>query len=161
MPENRVLKFLLYVRYILGNVAAAFLVAVPARLILIGGESDMFHSLAYGIVFLLGFALLIPVSRFDWRTVTVPQFMRFETVVNFYSSVISALLLGASFLVAELHETRHVFWIVFLINVFAWGTKKVHVFLFRTRYDRSKPAFDSAATTMVDGDTVFRPREDA
>ncbi|MHC4597495.1 MAG: hypothetical protein ACYS47_00670 [Planctomycetota bacterium] len=161
MPNNRVLKFLLYVRYILGNVAAAFLVAVPARMILVGGESDMFLSLAYGVVFLLGFALLIPVSRFDWRTVTVPQFMRFELVVHFYSSTVSAVLLGASLLVPALSETRKVFWIVFLINLFAWGTKKVNVFLFRTRYDRGKPVFDASASTVVEGDTVVRPRPDA
>ncbi|MHC5077935.1 MAG: hypothetical protein ACYTHN_02875, partial [Planctomycetota bacterium] len=125
-----------------------------------GKDWYLVHSLAYGIVFLLAFALLIPVSRFDWRTVTVPEFMRFEATVHFFSALVAALLLGASLLIPELRNNRHVFWIVLLITGFAWLQKKMHSFLFRTKFVKKEPAFDPSAPTVAEGDTVFRPRND-
>ncbi|MHC4777195.1 MAG: hypothetical protein ACYTFG_01320 [Planctomycetota bacterium] len=158
MPKGHVGKFLLYVRYVLGNMAAGFLVAVPAQLILRGKDLYLVHSLAYGIVFLLGFALLIPISRFDWRTTTVPEFMRFESITNLFASIFSGILLGMSFILPELHRNMHVFLIVFFINFMAFLHKKTHSFLFNARFLTREPAFDPSGPTVADGDTVFRPR---
>lgn len=163
MPEGRVVSFLLHLRYVAGHLAAGFLVAVPAQLILRREDAYLVHSLAYGIVCLLAFLLLLPLSRFDWRSVTVPEFIHFERAVAFYAALLAGGLLVASLFAPPLEKIYTVFWIVFLVNFFNWANKKVNTYFFAARKPKriEEPPFDGTGPTMTEGDTkiLFRPGE--
>ncbi len=161
MPAGKALRFLLFVRYVLGTLASGFLVAVPAQLLLRGMESHLLYSLGFGVVFLLGFLLLLPVSRFDWRSVTVPAFMRFQVRVSFASMLLSGVLLVAS-LLPSLERNREVFGFVLAITFFSWAQNKANDLLHKSRFENEEapsPTVDLHAPTVVDNDTKIKRNE--
>jgi hypothetical protein len=126
--------FLLRVRYVLGSLAAGFLVSVPAQLVLRGTDWSLLHSIAFGIVFLLGSLLLVPFTRVDWRLVALPEFKRFELSVSFYSMLLAAALQPLPFLFRAFAPNKPVFWLVFVLMGFAWGQNKFYSLIFREFY---------------------------
>jgi len=158
MPSGRILSFLLHLRYILGNLAGGFLVAVPAQLILRGKDWYLVHSLAYGIVFLLAFVILIPLSRMDWKNVTVPEFVRFERATASYAAMIALALLAASFLAPALESNRPIFWFVFAITSFGSAQKWTQSWLFHAKKEKMDHSVDPHAPTIDDHDTTIRHR---
>lgn len=160
MAATRMQKILLHVRYLLGQMAAGFLVSVPAQAILRGVEWILVYSLAFGVVFLVGYLLLLPLSRFDWRTVTVPDFIRFESQVSFTAMLLSAALLLLTILFPEeLRNNREVFWFVLAINFFLWAQKKFYSWLYSTKFGMPlQPADLSGPTVVSDDATKIRQR---
>jgi hypothetical protein len=126
--------FLLRARYVLGSLAAGFLVSVPAQLVLRGTDWSLLHSIAFGIVFLLGSLLLVPFTRIDWCRVALPEFKRFELSVSFYAMLLAAVLQPLPFLSGTLAPNKPVFWLVFVLMVFAWGQNKFYSLVFRELY---------------------------
>jgi hypothetical protein len=130
---------LLRARYVLGSLAAGFLVSVPAQIVLRGMDWVLLRSLAFGIVFLVGMALLIPFTPFDWTRVTLPAFKRFELSVSFWAMLLAAALMPLGFLVEALKPNRPVFWLVFVLMAFAWGQNKAYSLIFRELYSADAP----------------------
>ncbi len=116
--DRRAASLLLHARHVMGSLAAGFMVAVPIQLVLRGKEVQIFQSLAWGIVFLLGQVLLIPVSHFDWSGVRVPRFKRFQKSVSFYAAMTAAALFVLSFLFETMAANRSVFWFVLVLAFF-------------------------------------------
>ena len=158
MPSGRITSFLLHFRYVVGQLAAGFLLSVPAQLILRGKDAFLVHSLAYGIVFLLGYVLLIPVSRFEWTNITVPEFWRFEITISFWATLVTLVLLLASLVTPLLKSNQHVFWFVFVITFFYWAQRKGYALLFDHWPVKAVAPVDPNAPTVIEGDTKIRRR---
>ena len=159
MPSGKIRNFLLHLRYVLGNLAAGFLVAVPAQLILRGKDWYLVHSLAYGIVFLLAYVILIPLSRLDWWNVTVPEFVRFERTTASFSAAVALALLLASFAAPPLQNNRPVFWFVFVITAFGAAQKWAQSWLFHAKKEKMDYSVNPHSPTIEEHDTTIRHRK--
>jgi len=137
LPPKGPLLILLHARYVLGQLAAGFLVSVPVQLLLRGGEVHLFQSLAWGIVFLAGSLLLVPLTPFDWSSVTLPRYKRFEMWVCFLTAAVSLILFLSSYLIEPIGRNRSVMWFVLVISLFAWARERANLFLFPAFYRES------------------------
>jgi hypothetical protein len=127
---------LLRMRYVLGSLAAGFLVSAPAQWALRGVDwGALLHAVAFGVVFLVAMGLAVPFTQVDWSRVTLPQFKRFELSVSFYAMLLAAALLPLAWFVDALTENRPGFWLVFVLMAFAWGQNKAYSFIFREFYE--------------------------
>jgi len=133
---------LLHARYVLGQLAAGFLVSVPVQLLLRGGEVHLFQSLAWGIVFLAGSVLLLPLTPFDWSRVNIPRYKRFEATVCFIAAAVARLLFLSSYIVEPIGRNRSVMWFVFVITLFAWARERGNMLLFPAFYRKPQSGGD-------------------
>src|SRR5579871_4918098 len=96
----RLARAVLVVRYVMGFLAGGFLISVP---ISIGsrvgygvGLGDAVRASAvsclYGVIFLVPFLGLIPLTRIDWREMRVPEFQLFELTVAKWAAAAAGLL---------------------------------------------------------------------
>ncbi len=141
-------RVLLHVRYVCGYLAGGFLVSVPIAIgSKVGGDLQLLDavrqsalSVLYGLVLLVPFFGLWPVTRIDWKAMNVPEFQIFELAVTRWAALVASFLL---FLSVTLHffsmlaEPRLV-WTVFTLMLFAWGRIKVQTRLFPEFYASGK-----------------------
>jgi hypothetical protein len=140
---------LLRVRYVLGYLAASFLVSVPLDLgyrvaygqATVESLGAIGVSILYGIVCLVGFFVLRPLTQIPWERVRIPEYTVFEMRTAAWSALVAALLLGlalvASFAhakAAELFLPPRLFWAVLVLVVLAWAKLKLQTLVFPEFY---------------------------
>lgn len=139
---------LLRVRYVLGYLAGSLLVSVPIDVgyqLASGrgtptGIAAAGVSIGYGLVCVVGFFVLRPLTQIPWERVRVPEFAVFEMHVAAFASAVSLLLLAVSLaLGVVVHEGSlwlppRLFWTVFVLVGLAWVKLKVQTLLFPEFY---------------------------
>lgn len=150
-PVREVSRRLLHVRYVFGYLGSGFLVSVPISLgMKIGSGLSPIDfvgrgalSVAYGIVLLVPFFALWPVTRrFDWKAMNVPEFQLFELAVTRASAfaALGLFLLGVAAHTVTTLADPSLAWTVFVLMFFAWGRIKVQTRLFPEFYASEKKA---------------------
>lgn len=145
---------LLHTRYIFGYLAAGFLVSAP---LYIGtrffrdfnweGEAfwHIFYSLVSGLVCLIPFLILIPVTRIDWENMKVPEFKNFELALTRWASYLSFAYLVFCFYASAIFEKTgkawwfdlQIAWINFTLMLSAWARIKIQTLIFKDFYELS------------------------
>jgi hypothetical protein len=144
---------LLHARYIFGYLAAGFLVSAPLYLgtKMFGNlEWDqfvfgrIFYSILTGVICIVPFILLIPLTRIEWENMRVPEFKIFELALTRWASYISFAYLVISFYVNAIFDKEptqawwfdlQIAWINFTLMVSAWLRIKIQTLIFKDFYD--------------------------
>lgn len=140
---------LLHVRYVLGYLSAGFGVSAPVTLgyqIYYGQDTGQVVALTglsvlYGIVLLVPFLALEPVTRVDWERMRVPEFRMFELVVSRWAALLSLGLFVVSLLKFGAWAEQlarwmppGLFWTVFVLMGTAWAKIKAQTLIFPEFY---------------------------
>ncbi len=130
----------------MGFLAGGFLISVP---ISIGsrvgygvGLGDAVRASAvsclYGVIFLVPFLGLIPLTRIDWREMRVPEFQLFELTVAKWAAAAAGLLFFLSLIGNPTAQPGWiepgVLWTVFVLMLLAWAKIKLQTLLFPEFY---------------------------
>lgn len=166
---------LLHVRYVLGYLAAGFGISAPVTLgyqIYYGRDTTEMLALTglsaiYGVLFVVPFLVLAPVTRIEWERMRVPEFRNFELTVSRYSAIVSLGLFVVSLLRFGSWADRMarwlppgLFWTVFVLMGTAWAKIKAQTIIFPEFYadqggDRvlAVPATAKTVTAPAPGET--------
>lgn len=148
--------FLLHIRYVFGYLSAGFLVSSPIYLgtKMIGQFGSVewepatfwhiYYSIITGLICLVPFVLLIPVTRIEWENMRVPEFKIFELTLTRWASYVSlAYLITCAVMSFKFgYDVREpwwfdlqIAWMVFTLMVSAWAKIKIQTIMFRDFYE--------------------------
>ena len=142
---------LLHARYVFGYIAAGFLVSAPLYM---GTKlfndfswdskifGHIFYSLLDGLICLIPFIVLIPVTQIDWENMRVPEFKIFELALTRWASYIALAYLIVCINLNFFYDMSgqawwfdlQIAWINFTLMVSAWLRIKIQTLIFRDFY---------------------------
>ncbi len=169
----RATRALAHVRYVFGYLASGFLISVPisaASHFIGAGDArlgdavvESFVSIAQGVLCLIPFFALVPVSRVDWKNMRVPEYQLFDLKVTRSAAIASGVLCLLSF---QLHFFARwiqpkVYWYVFVLTLFSWARVKALTLLFPEFYELERevvPAAPAAAPPVAPPSPPAEPK---
>ena len=139
---------LLHLRYVMGYLTAGFLVSAPLYLGTHGSFDEellqrVWRSTVYGLICLVPFVGLIPMTRIPWENMRLPEFKNFELTLTRWASYVAGVYWLVCFYAGAGRRQdapplwwfdEHIAWVNLILMFTAWLRIKVQTVIFQDFY---------------------------